>query len=159
MLPLHVRPGLGLAVLVALLDQASKWWIVEHVMRPPQVIPLAPFFNLVLGHNRGVSFGMFNMHSPMGRWILAALALAICVALVIWMWRAEKILVAAALGLIVGGAVGNVVDRVVVGAVVDFLDFHAAGYHWPAFNVADMAITCGAAVLIWDSIFGEHDDG
>ena len=127
-------------------------------MRPPRIIPLTDFFNLVLGLNRGVSFGMLDMQSPMGRWILAGLALTIIVALLIWMWRTDKRLVTGALGLIVGGAVGNVIDRVLLGGVVDFLDFHWAGYHWPAFNVADIAITCGAAVLIWDSFFGENED-
>ena len=156
MIPTQARLGLILSALIAALDQGSKWWILETVMRPPRVIPLTDFFNLVLGLNRGISFGMLDMQSPMGRWILAGLALAITAALLVWMWRANKLLVTGALGLIVGGAVGNVIDRVLLGAVVDFLDFHWAGYHWPAFNVADIAITCGAAALIWDSFFGEH---
>ena len=75
MIPAHVGRGLLLALVIAILDQASKWWIVETVMQPPRVIPLTPFFNLVLGHNFGVSFGMFGMHSPMGPLILAGLAL------------------------------------------------------------------------------------
>ena len=154
MIPAHVRIGLVLATLVAALDQGTKWLIVETVMQPPRIIPVTDFFNFVLGLNRGVSFGMLNMQSPMGRWILAGLALAITLALLVWMWRANKTLVVVGLGLIVGGAIGNVVDRVLVGAVVDFLDFHWAGYHWPAFNVADIAITSGAAALIWDSFFG-----
>ena len=158
MIPAHVRPGILLALVIAALDQASKWWIVETVMRPPRVIPVTDFFNLVLGLNRGVSFGMLDMQSPMGRWILAGLALAITAALLVWMWRADKRLVTGALGLIVGGAMGNIIDRVMVGAVVDFLDFHWAGFHWPAFNIADIAITSGAAVLIWDSFFGEHEE-
>ena len=147
-----------LALFIVALDQASKWWIVETVMRPPRIIPVTDFFNLVFGLNRGVSFGMLDMQSPMGRWILAGLALAITAALLVWMWRANTLLVTGALGLIVGGAVGNVIDRVLLGAVVDFLDFHWAGYHWPAFNVADTAITFGAAALIWDSFFGEHEE-
>ncbi len=156
MIPTHVRLGLILAILIAALDQASKWWIVETVMRPPRVIPVTDFFNLVLGLNRGVSFGMLDMQAPMGRWILAGLAVTITAGLLVWMWRADKRLVTGALGLIVGGAVGNVIDRVLVGAVIDFLDFHWADYHWPAFNVADIAITCGAAALILDSFFGDH---
>ena len=158
MIPTQVRLGLILSALVAALDQASKWWIVETVMQPPRIIPLTDFFNLVLGLNRGVSFGMLDMQSPMGRWILAGLALTITAALLVWMWRSDKRLVTAALGLIVGGAMGNIIDRVLMGAVVDFLDFHWAGFHWPAFNVADIAITSGAAVLIWDSFFGEHEE-
>ena len=98
---MQVRLGLILSALIAALDQASKWWIVETVMRPPRIIPLTDFFNLVLGLNRGVSFGMLDMQSPMGRWILAGLALTITAALLVWMWRANKLLVTGALGLIV----------------------------------------------------------
>ena len=150
--------GLALALLTMALDQISKWWIVNTVMNPPTVIPITPFFNLVLGFNRGVSFGMFGSHSDIGRWLLTGLALAIAVALTVWLWRVQKPWLAAALGLIIGGAIGNVIDRINVGAVVDFLDFHAAGYHWPAFNVADMGITGGATVLIIDSLFGRDPD-
>ena len=152
------RLGLGLAFATMALDQLTKWWIVNFVMNPPSVIEVTPFFNLVLGLNRGVSFGMFGSGSNLNRWLLTALALAIVCALAVWLWRAEKPWLAVALGLIIGGAIGNVIDRAMVGAVVDFLDFHAADYHWPAFNVADMGITCGAAVLIWDSVFGYQGD-
>ena len=152
------RLGLGLAFATMALDQLTKWWIVNFVMNPPSVIEVTPFFNLVLGLNRGVSFGMFSSGSNLSRWLLTALALAIVCALALWLWRAEKPWLAVALGLIIGGAIGNVIDRAMVGAVVDFLDFHVADYHWPTFNVADMAITCGAAVLIWDSVFGYQCD-
>jgi len=152
------RLGLGLAFATMALDQLTKWWIVKLVMNPPSVIEVTPFFNLVLGLNRGVSFGMFSSDSNLSRWLLTALALAIVCVLAVWLWRAEKPWLAVALGLIIGGAIGNVIDRAMVGAVVDFLDFHAADYHWPAFNVADMGITCGAAVLIWDSVFGYQRD-
>lgn len=147
--------GLGLGSGTIVLDQISKWWILTQVMDPPRLIPVTPFFNLVLGYNRGVSFGMFGSDSEFGRWALSGLALAIAAALLIWLWRAEKPMLSAALGLIVGGALGNVIDRITVGAVVDFLDFYAAGYHWPAFNIADTGITIGAAILIFDSIFGD----
>ena len=152
------RLGLGLAFATMALDQLTKWWIVNFVMNPPSVIEVTPFFNLVLGLNRGVSFGMFSSDSNLSRWLLTALALAIVCALAVWLWRAEKPWLAVALGLIIGGAIGNVIDRAMVGAVVDFLDFHVADYHWPTFNVADMGITCGAAVLIWDSVFGYQRD-
>ena len=79
--------------------------------------------------------------------------------LIIWLLRIEKLQLAGALGLIIGGAIGNVVDRIIIGAVVDFLDFHVGGFHWPAFNIADMGITCGAALLIWDSIFYQKPSG
>lgn len=151
------RLGLLIAIAIAGLDQLSKWWIVEVVMQPPQMMPLTPFFNLVLGHNRGVSFGLFGADASYAPYILSGIAAAIVVALVIWLWRAERRPVAIALGMIIGGAVGNVVDRLSIGAVVDFLDFHAAGYHWPAFNVADIGITCGAGLLIVDSFFDRKD--
>jgi signal peptidase II len=148
-----LRPGLMLAAAIVVLDQASKWFILLAVMDPPRVIPLTPFFNLVLVRNRGISFGMFDGDSPINLWLLPVLALAIIVALGVWLARTDGGVVSAALGLIIGGAAGNVVDRLLHGAVVDFLDVHVAGWHWPAFNVADAAITVGAALLILDSLF------
>lgn len=145
--------GLGVAALAFALDQISKYWILEHVMAPPRLIEVTPFFNLVLAWNKGVSFGMFNDHSEYGPILLTVLALAISAALVVWMYRAEDRLTVTALGLIVGGAIGNVVDRIRFGAVTDFLDVHAFGYHWPAFNVADSAVCVGAAILIGSSFF------
>ena len=149
-----LRPGLLVAALVAALDQASKWWILSRVMDPPRLIPVTPFFNLVLGWNRGISFGLFNSDSALNAVILPLLAVAIIAALVVWLWRSERLLIAIAIGLVIGGGGGNVVDRLRFdGAVADFLDFHAAGYHWPAFNLADAGITVGAAMLIVDSLF------
>lgn len=145
--------GLGVAAGVFVLDQLTKYWILEHVMAPPRVIELTPFFNLVLTWNKGVSFGLFNDHSDYGPLLLTILALAISAGLLVWMRKAEDLLTAAALGLIVGGALGNVIDRVRFGAVTDFLDFHAFGYHWPAFNVADSGVCVGAAILIGSSLF------
>ncbi len=121
-------------------------------MQPPRVIPVLPFFNLVLVWNRGVSFGMFGDGSA-GPWLLVLLAVGIVAALLWWLRKAEGLLSVASLGLIIGGAVGNVIDRLVHGAVVDFLDFHAAGWHWPAFNVADSAITVGVVLLLAESLF------
>ena len=153
MSPLTGR-GLAIAALVVVLDQATKWWIVNIVMMPPEVIEVMPFFNLVLTWNRGVSFGMFNSGSPLtlGSWALVAVGIA--GSLLVWLMRVDRMILALALGLIVGGAVGNLIDRVRFGAVADFLDVHALGYHWPAFNVADSAITIGVVVLIADSLFG-----
>ncbi len=149
-----LRLGLGVAAVTVVLDQALKWWIVEHVMQPPRVIPVTPFFNLVMGWNRGVSFGLFNSDSPVNQWLLPLLAAAIVVALVVWLSRVTRRGLAAAIGLVIGGAIGNVIDRLRYGAVADFLDVHVAGYHWPAFNLADSAITVGAVVLVLDSLFG-----
>ena len=148
-----VRRGLAIAALVMALDQATKWWILLSVMRPPRMIEITPFFNLVLTWNRGVSFGFLNTDSAAGPWILSVLALVVVALLVVWLARAGGWFVIGALGLIIGGALGNVIDRAVHRAVVDFLDFHWAGYHWPAFNVADSAITVGAAMLVVDSLF------
>lgn len=148
-------PGLAAAALVLGLDQGTKWWILEIVMQPPRVIPLTPFFNLVLGWNRGVSFGLFNSDSALNLWLLPFVALAIVVALLIWLSRVDGLLLGYAIGMVIGGAIGNVVDRLFRDqrAVADFLDLHLAGYHWPAFNLADTGITVGAAILIIDSLF------
>lgn len=146
------RAGSLIAIVIIFLDQVSKWWILTSVMSPPRRIPITGFFDLVLVFNRGVSFGMFG-NAP--SWATAALivfALLLSIALCIWMWRADTVLLGSALGLVVGGAIGNVIDRFVHGAVVDFLDFHVAGYHWPAFNVADSAIAVGVVFLILDSL-------
>ena len=156
-MPKHVWQGLGLAALVAALDQLSKWIIVAHVMNPPVQIEVTSFFNLVLAHNRGVSFGMFAAGSELGKWILVGLALMISGFLVRWLFQSSSPFSIIALGLILGGAVGNVIDRVLIGAVVDFLDFHAFGTHWPAFNVADTTIFLGAAGLIFESFFTKDE--
>lgn len=145
--------GLGIAALLLVLDQASKWWIVEVVMQPPRTIELAPFLNIVMTWNRGVSFGLFDngwSWAPLG---FVALALVVVALLLVWLWRTASRLQALGIGMIVGGALGNVVDRLRYGAVADFLDFHAAGFHWPAFNVADAAITVGVALMLLDSLF------
>lgn len=153
----RVTIGLAAAMTALVLDQLTKSAILHWVMQPPRLIELTPFFNLVLGWNRGVSFGMFNTHSEHGPLILSAIAAAIVIGLTVWLWKSESRWTALALGLIIGGAIGNVVDRLQYGAVVDFLDFHAFGYHWPAFNVADTAIVCGAAALIGESLFAPKE--
>ncbi|MBC7906036.1 MAG: signal peptidase II [Rhodospirillaceae bacterium] len=158
-----MRPGLILAAIVLVLDQLSKWWVVETLMRPQGVwetpfytatrIEILPFFDLVMAWNRGVSFGIFNTD---GRWnalALSLLSVGIVIFLLTWMRKAPSRMVTLALGGIVGGALGNVVDRIRWGAVADFLDVHAMGYHWPAFNLADSAISIGAVVLVLDALF------
>ncbi len=144
------RLGLGLviAALILAADQASKWLILTVVMAPPRVIPVTDFFNLVLTWNRGISFSLLAGEAVWLPLALVALALVICGFLIVWMRRAENALIAAALGLVVGGALGNVVDRLRFGAVIDFLDLHVGGWHWPAFNLADSAISVGVAVIL-----------
>jgi signal peptidase II len=143
-----------IAAVVIAIDQLTKWWIVENVMQPPRLIEITSFFNLVMAWNRGVSFGLFNNDWPLNAWVLPLIIGAIVVVLAVWLVRCERATIGWALGLVIGGAVGNLVDRVRYGAVADFLDFHAFGYHWPAFNVADSAITIGAVILILDSLLG-----
>ncbi len=147
-----------MALVILVLDQASKWWVLAVVMQPPQRIAVTPFFNLVTGWNRGVSFGMFDSDSPISGWILSALALVIVGFLLNWLRKENKRHISLAIGMIVGGAIGNVADRIMHGAVFDFLDVHVANYHWPAFNIADSGITVGAAILILDSLFAKPDN-
>jgi len=142
-----------IAVISIITDQATKWWVLEGIMQPPRVIPMTPFFNLVLTWNNGVSFGLFNNNNELNALILSLLAIAIVIFLIFWLHKAENKRVAIGLGLIIGGALGNVIDRGIHGAVVDFLDFYVSGYHWPAFNVADSCISIGAVILIFDSLF------
>ncbi|NQW02372.1 MAG: signal peptidase II [Rhodospirillales bacterium] len=156
-IPKHFVQGLALATTILVLDQASKWWIVEKVMNPPQVIEVTSFFNLVLTHNRGVSFGMFAAGSDLERWILVGVALVISAVLVRWLWQTETKTGIIALGLIIGGAIGNVIDRVLIGAVVDFLDVHAFGQHWPAFNIADSSIFVGAVAFAFEAFLKKDD--
>jgi lipoprotein signal peptidase len=145
--------GVLAAVLVLAGDQGSKWWVLE-VLRLPErrSVPVLPVLNLTLVWNRGVTFGLLN---TLGDWSAPALgvaALAIVVALGVWLRRAERGLVAVALGAIAGGAVGNVIDRVRFGAVVDFIHVHVSGWSWYVFNVADAAIVCGVAALVLDGL-------
>ncbi len=147
------RLGISIAVLVIAADQLSKWYILSVVMAPPRVIEMTSFFNLVLVGNRGVSFGMFSTDTPWAQPAFAAFATAVAVFMGFWLWRAENRYIALSLGLIIGGALGNAVDRLAHGAVIDFLDFHASGYHWPAFNIADAAITMGVIFILLEGLF------
>jgi signal peptidase II len=126
-------------------------------MEPPRDIALAPFLNLVYARNIGVSFSMFRSDSLIGQWMLSAVALAIVAGLLVWMRRLNRSWPTVALGLIVGGAVGNVVDRLRLRFVFDFLDFYWSGYHFAAFNLADSAITVGVAMLLIDGLFGRAE--
>jgi signal peptidase II len=153
-----LRLGLPVAAVLLILDQVSKWWIL-YGFRLPEVqnIPLlaiGPFgLDLTMVWNRGVTFGLLSGDGPANPIILALLATAIALLLLRWMQRAETRWVAIALGAVVGGAVGNVIDRLRYGAVVDFVDAHAWDWHWYVFNLADAAIVCGVAVLLADALF------
>lgn len=150
--------GLIVAAVVVVLDQVSKYWILEHVMQPvPHVIEVTSFFNLVLVWNYGVSFGTFASAHEWMPYVLSLLAAAIVLSLVLWMRQADRRLVALSLGMIVGGAIGNVVDRLRFGAVADFLDFHLGSWHFWAFNVADSGISVGVALLLIDGLFAGRE--
>lgn len=153
-----MKLALILAALVMVLDQISKWIIVESVMSPPRTIPVTGFFNLTLAYNCGVSFGFLNhaelCNSGILPWVLSLFAVAVVGGLFFWLKRQPERPLALAIGLIAGGALGNVVDRLRLGKVVDFLDFYLSGLaHWPAFNLADSAITVGVLLLLIDGLF------
>jgi len=145
--------GIGMALAILVADQISKWWILEVFDLPARVsVPLLPWLNLTMVWNRGITFGLLSSDSTWGAVLLAGVALAVVAALAVWLWQAERAAVALALGAVAGGAVGNVIDRVRFGAVVDFVHAHAWGWSWYVFNVADAAIVCGVAVLVLDSV-------
>jgi signal peptidase II len=140
-----------LALIVLVLDLASKHW-VESILLHGQQIPLTDFFNLVLTYNAGAAFSFLSDASGWQRWFFSGIAAAASI-LIVYLLRkhaAEK-LFCLALSLVLGGALGNLWDRITLGHVVDFLDFYVGGYHWPAFNVADSAIFLGAMFLIVES--------
>jgi signal peptidase II len=149
----HSALACVLALTIVILDQLTKWLIVAVVMQPPRIVELAPVLNLVLARNPGVSFGMLRLEGVWAPWLLSALALAIVVGLFIWQLKARSLWVSVNVGLIVGGAIGNVVDRVRSAGVTDFIDAHWGGLHWPAFNLADSAISVGVVLLLAESLF------
>jgi signal peptidase II len=153
--------GLALLALTVLADQLSKSWVISYFGAAPGTpVPqrmVTPFFNLVLTWNRGMSFGLFNRDSPWNAALFSVLAVVIVTALLVWLWRTESALVAAGIGLVAGGAVGNVIDRLRLGAVTDFLDFHWGDWHFATFNVADSAITVGVGLLLLDALLNRRE--
>jgi signal peptidase II len=145
--------ALALAAVILLADQASKIWVVDTLMADGwRVIEVLPFFNLVMTWNPGVSFGMFG-NGAIHPWMFLAFAALLSLGLGVWLWRSTSRVLHYGLGLMIGGALGNGIDRARWGAVADFLDVHAFGWHFWAFNVADAAISIGALLLIVDSLF------
>ncbi len=141
---------LALAGGIMLVDQITKFAVLRN-FTIDKVVEITPFFNLVLVYNRGAAFSFLSDAAGWQRELFIAIALVAAVWIIFLLrWYRQQTLFCLALSLVLAGALGNVIDRILFGAVVDFLDFHAYGYHWPAFNVADSAITCGAALLIWD---------
>ena len=151
----EARPGwakwLWLSALVVALDLATKAWISRYFTLGESV-PVLPFFNLVLMHNTGAAFSFLAGAGGWQRWFFTAITVAISVFLLHMLRTSASRRVAFAVALVLGGAMGNLWDRLTLGYVVDFILLHAGGHAWPAFNVADSAITVGVALLIWDSL-------
>ncbi len=153
-----LAPWLLVAAVVAVLDQTAKL-VVQALLRPGDALSVLPFLDLVLVFNTGAAFSFLAGASGWQREFLAAVAVAASVLIVYLLRRhADDRVFCAGLALILGGAIGNLWDRVTLGHVVDFVLLHAYGYHWPAFNVADSAITLGAGTLIWDGVFPKRRD-
>lgn len=150
--------GLAIAAVTLVLDQISKWWILSVFDLPSRgVVEVLPFFNLAMVWNRGVSFGLMAADGDLGRWLLVGLTVAISVGVLVWLRRAADVLTVLGLGLILGGAIGNIIDRIAYGAVADFVQLHAFSYSFYVFNVADAGITIGVALLLWDAILSGKD--
>ena len=145
---------LALSAAVVVLDLATKAWI-SSAFRYGEVREVTPFFNLVLAHNTGAAFSFLADAGGWQRWFFTAVAIAISAALLVLLPRQRNPWVAAAMALVLGGALGNLWDRLALGHVVDFIQVHAAGHYFPAFNVADSAITIGVILLLLDSVRGK----
>jgi len=146
----------SLAVIIA--DLATKAWI-SSAFASGETRVVTPFFNLVLVYNTGAAFSFLAGAGGWQRWFFMAVSIGVSIAIVLMLRRSNhQKLLSTALALVLGGALGNLYDRFTLGHVVDFLQLHAAGYYWPAFNVADSAITVGVTLLVWDSLMGKSPD-
>ena len=152
----YARLGYLTAIIIIVADQTSKWWILEKIMQPPRMINVNEYFNLVLTWNNGISFGLFNNNNEINALIISLIATVIIIFLIRLLSKSKTKKLSIGLGMIIGGAIGNVIDRSIYGAVMDFLDVHINVYHWPAFNVADSGITVGALILVFDSLFAQR---
>ncbi len=155
------RDGVTAALVTALLDQASKLWLLYgYDLGSRGRVPILPFFDLVLVWNKGISYGLFAQDTALGQWMLLGVKAVAAVFLWAWLSRAESRLTAICLGLIIGGAVGNAIDRFAHGAVVDFALLHLTtatfSFNWYVFNLADVAIVAGVAGLLYETLLGGH---
>jgi signal peptidase II len=149
--------GLAVAAVTCLIDQASKFWLISHFdLVSRRDVPLTRFVDLVLTWNTGISYGLFPQQGPIGEWALFAFKVAAVIFMWVWLTRATSRLTAAALGLIIGGAVGNALDRLHWPGVMDFVLFHietsSFEFRWYVFNLADVAIVAGVAALLYESL-------
>ncbi|MCM8854284.1 MAG: signal peptidase II [Candidatus Thiodiazotropha sp.] len=144
---------LWLSLMVILLDQASKQF-AESMLTLYESVTVLPFFDLTLLYNKGAAFSFLSDQGGWQRWFFIILAIGVTIVLIGWLWRlkCEEQWIAVALSLIIGGAIGNVIDRILFGQVIDFLHFHYQGHYFPAFNVADSAITVGVAIMLFDAL-------
>jgi signal peptidase II len=155
----HLRPGIAAAIAALVLDQGSKLWLLYVFDLAHQgAVQVTPFFDLVLALNTGISYGWFQTESAFGQAVLLAIKAVAVIVLAVWMARSQTRTATIALGLIIGGAIGNAIDRFAYGAVVDFALFHVHigenDLNWYVFNLADTAIVAGVAALLYDSFFG-----
>jgi signal peptidase II len=155
------RLGLTVAAVTALLDQGTKLWVLYGLdIRARMPIRLTPFLDLVLIWNKGISYGLFQQEGPLGQWVLFGIKVVAVVLLCIWLARAGSRLTAVGLGLIIGGAVGNAIDRFLHEGVADFILFHITTetihFNWYVFNLADAAIVAGVAGLLYESLAGDR---
>ncbi|WP_243373264.1 signal peptidase II [Microvirga solisilvae] len=152
--------GFAAAVITLVLDQVTKIYAFRVLDLPiNEPLVLTPFLKLVVVWNRGISYGLFQQDGDLGRWILIVLSILAAIGLSVWIRRTRAKLLGASLGLIVGGAVGNVIDRLWYGAVFDFIQFHIGDWSWYVFNVADAAIVAGVIGLLYDSFVLEPRRG
>ena len=145
-----------ITLVTILLDQLSKLWAYE-TLPEHQFVPVFPFFNLFLTYNKGVSFSAFTTDKAYGPFVLSCVSCLICAFLIWWLRKEKNKVIRIALAMVLGGAIGNVIDRIRLGAVIDFLDFYYNTYHWPAFNVADSAICCGAFLIFTQLFFQKKE--
>ncbi|MBX3486316.1 MAG: signal peptidase II [Candidatus Paracaedibacteraceae bacterium] len=145
--------GFLTTILVLASDLWSKQSVLSWFYHGSESIEVTSFLNIILAFNRGVSFGMFHADSPYGVYALLTIAIVLSALVGNWLWHAENRLQSLCFGMILGGALGNLYDRATYGAVVDFLDVHALGYHWYTFNIADCGIVIGAVLLLIDLVF------
>ena len=152
--------GLGVAAIACLLDQASKLYLLYVVDIGANPVRLGPFFDFVLARNTGISYGLFQSQGPLGQWILLGVKAVAVILLWVWLANARARLTALCLGLIIGGAVGNGIDRLAYGWVADFVYFHVSGanwrFNWYVFNLADVAIVAGVLGLLYESLVADR---
>jgi len=154
--------GLGLAVaaVICVLDQIHKLWMLDTFdIAARQPVELTPFLEMVLVWNRGISYGLFQQDTDLGQWFLVAFKVVAVIVLMIWLARTQTRLGACAIGLIIGGAIGNAIDRVAYGAVADFFHFHVGNFSWYVFNIADIGIVAGVALLLYEALLGTGRPG